>query len=289
MSSDVPTHIEDKSFRLAGGQTGFLLIHGLGGTPVEMRYIAQGLARAGHTVHVPQLAGHCGNVDDLTNTGWIDWYDTVAEEHRLLREKCDKVIAGGLSMGAILALHHAAQHPQDVSALALYAPSLWLDGWGVPWYTRFFSLITQKWLADYIPFAERHPWGIKDPRIRALVEQAITSGDSSQAGIAALPGSLMLELRWLVKQVQREIGRVRQPALIVHPRNDDRASLRNLNYLESNLAGLTHTLVLDDSYHVVTLDRQRQLVLDRTLALIPLLAQKTTITIDEDDISECWH
>ena len=283
------THIEDKSFRLAGGQTGFLLIHGLGGTPIEMRYIAQGLARAGHTVHVPQLAGHCGSVDDLTNTGWIDWYDTVEEEHRLLREKCDKVIAGGLSMGAILALHHAAQHPQDVSALALYAPSLWLDGWGVPWYTRFFSLITQKWLADYIPFAERHPWGIKDPRIRALVEQAITSGDSSQAGIAALPGSLMLELRWLVKQVQREIGRVRQPALIVHPRNDDRASLRNLNYLQSNLAGLTHTLVLDDSYHVVTLDRQRQLVLDRTLALIPLLAQKTTITIDEDDISECWH
>ena len=285
----MPTHIEDKSFRLAGGQTGFLLIHGLGGTPIEMRYIAQGLARAGHTVHVPQLAGHCGSVDDLTNTGWIDWYDTVEEEHRLLREKCDKVIAGGLSMGAILALHHAAQHPQDVSALALYAPSLWLDGWGVPWYTSFFSLITQKWLADYIPFAERHPWGIKDPRIRALVEQAITGGDSSQAGIAALPGSLMLELRWLVKQVQREIGRVRQPALIVHPRNDDRASLRNLNYLQSNLAGLTHTLVLDDSYHVVTLDRQRQLVLDRTLALIPLLAQKTTITIDEDDISECWH
>ena len=188
------THIEDKSFRLAGGQTGFLLIHGLGGTPIEMRYIAQGLARAGHTVHVPQLAGHCGSVDDLTNTGWIDWYDTVEEEHRLLREKCDKVIAGGLSMGAILALHHAAQHPQDVSALALYAPSLWLDGWGVPWYTRFFSLITQKWLADYIPFAERHPWGIKDPRIRALVEQAITSGDSSQAGIAAIAGWLASHL-----------------------------------------------------------------------------------------------
>jgi hypothetical protein len=85
--------------------------------------------------------------------------------------------------------------------------------------------------------------GGSDPRIRALVELAITSGDSSQAGIAALPGSLMLELRWLVKQVQREIGQIRQPALIVHPRNDDRASLRNLEYLQSNLGGLTHTLV----------------------------------------------
>jgi carboxylesterase len=278
--------LEDKSFRLAGGKTGFLLIHGLGGTPIEMRYIAQGLARAGHTVHVPQLLGHCGSVQDLKCTGWVDWYETVENEYRLMREKCDAIVVGGLSMGAILALHHAAQHPQDVSALALYAPSLWLDGWGIPWYTSCFSVVTQKWLADYIPFAERDPWGIKDPRVRTLVEQAITSGDSSQAGIAALPGSLMLELRWLVRQVQREIGKVRQPALIVHPRNDDRASLRNLYYLQSNLAGLTHTLVLDDSYHVVTLDRQRQLVLDRTLALVSLLEQKKTITIDEDDISD---
>ena len=44
---------------------GFLLIHGLGGTPIEMRYVAQGLARAGHTAHVPQLAGHCGTAADL--------------------------------------------------------------------------------------------------------------------------------------------------------------------------------------------------------------------------------
>src|SRR5262249_12714401 len=157
------------------------------------------------------------------------------------------------------------------------------------WYTSLFSLITQKWLADYIPFAERYPWGIKDPRVRALVEQAITSGDSSQAGIASLPGSLMLELRWLVRQVQREIVQVRQPALIVHPRNDDRASLRNLDYLQSNLAGLTHTLVLDDSYHVVTLDRQRQLVVDRTLALVSLLEQKNSVTIEDDGGLEWLH
>jgi len=282
----VPTHIADKSIRLGGGHRGFLLIHGLGGTPTEMHYIAQGLARAGYTVHVPQLAGHCGTVEDLSNTGWRDWYETVVDEHRLIREKCDTVIAGGLSMGAILALHHAAQHLHDVSALALYAPSLWLDGWGVPWYSSFFSVITQKWLADYFPFAERYPWGIKDPRIRALVEQAISSGDSSQAGIAALPGSLMLELRWLVRNVQREIGRVRQPALIMHPRNDDRASLHNLDYLQSNLGGLTHTVVLDDSYHIVTLDRQRQLVLDRTLEFVSQLDQRSTRPIEKEDIFE---
>jgi carboxylesterase len=276
-------HLADQSIRFAGGPVGFLLIHGLGGTPIEMRYVAQGLARAGHTVHVPQLAGHCGTAEELQATTWQHWYESVEIEHQLLRETCDTVVVGGLSMGAILALHHAAEHPDDVSALALYAPSLWLDGWGVPWYSHFFKLVTQRWFADLFPFAERDPWGIKDPRIRALVEQAISSGDSSRAGIAALPGSLMLELRWLVKQVKREVRQVQQPALIVHPREDDRASLSNLDFLQSNLAGLADTVVLDDSYHIVTLDRQRQIVVSRTLEFVEQHLRQVETSREEED------
>jgi carboxylesterase len=255
----------DQSIRFAGGRTGFLLIHGLGGTPVEMRYVAQGLARAGHTVHVPQLAGHCGSAEDLRATTWEDWYASVEDEHRRLVEHCHTIVVCGLSMGAILSLHHAAQYPREVSALGLYAPTLWLDGWGIPWYGRLFNLVQDKWTADRIKFAERDPWGVKDPRLRALVEEAINSGDSSRAGIAALPGSLMLELRWLVQQVKREVASIRQPTLIVHPREDDRASLRNLDFLQSKLGGVVETVVLDDSYHIVTLDRQRQIVVTRTL------------------------
>jgi carboxylesterase len=275
----------DQSLRLAGDRLGFLLIHGLGGTPMELRYVAQGLARAGHTVHVPQLAGHCGTIDELKATAWTDWYDSVEREHDRLNGRCDAVLVGGLSVGAILALRLAAARGEAVSGLALYAPSLWLDGWGVPWQAALFRLVTQKWLADWFPFAERHPWGIKDARLRALVERAIKSGDSSRAGVAALPGRLMLELRWLARRVRSEIGEVRQPALIVHPREDDRASLRNLHYLQSSLGGLTETVVLNDSYHIVTLDRQRQIVVDRTLEFAGRLRQGIfqTLATDAED------
>ena len=276
----------DQSIRLPGGRVGFLLIHGLGGTPLEMRYVAQGLYHAGHTVHVPQLAGHCGSSDDLRATRWGDWYATVEREHDQLQTRCDAIVVGGLSMGAILALHHAARHPNTVSALALYAPTLWLDGWGVPWYAALFKLVKMKWCADLFPFSERHPWGIKDQRLRALIEQAIKSGDSSRAGIAALPGSLMLELRQLVKQVKREIAEVKQPALIVHPREDDRASLRNLDYLQRRLAGPTETVVLNDSYHLVTLDRQRQIVVARTLEFAVRLQQAIFQRLAADDLDD---
>ena len=255
----------DQSIRLGGGTTGFLLIHGLGGTPMELRYVAQGLARAGHTVHAPQLAGHCGTAHHLKDTCWADWYASVELEHERLQARCDTIVAGGLSMGAILAIHHAAQYPDSVAGLALYAPSLWLDGWGVPWYACLFGLVTMPSFANYLAFAERHPWGIKDERLRALIARAIQSGDSSQAGIAALPGGAMLQLRWLVRYAKREIEQIYQPTLIIHPREDDRASLRNVHYLQGKLRSLTETVILDDSYHLVTLDRQRQIVVTRTL------------------------
>jgi carboxylesterase len=275
-------HLTDQSIRLGGGRLGFLLIHGLGGTPMELRYVAQGLARAGHTVHVPQLAGHCATADALKATCWTDWYGSVEQEHDRMRARCDAIVVGGLSVGAVLALHLAAMRPESVSGLALYAPSLWLDGWGVPWHAAMFRLVTKKWCADWFPFAERHPWGIKDPRLRSLVERAIKSGDSSRAGIAAVPGRLMLEVRWLVQRVREEIVHVRQPALIVHPREDDRASLRNLHYLQTSLGGLTETVVLNDSYHIVTLDRQRQIVVARSLEFAQRLQQGSLQTLADD-------
>jgi len=268
----------DHSLKFEGGRTGFLLIHGLGGTPIEHRFVGIGLSRRGYRVHAPQLAGHCGSYDDLKATGWRHWYASVEAAHEELRRHCDVVIVGGLSMGAILALHLAHERPDDVHGLALFAPTLKLDGWGVPWHASLFHLVTQKWCANLFQFSEREPYGIKDPRIRALVTSAIQSGDSSVAGQLTNPGGVMLEMRWLINRVKRQLGAIAQPALIVHPREDDRASLGNATYLQQHLAGVVDTCVLNNSYHVVTLDRQRDLVVHRSAAfagwLTESLAQK---------------
>ena len=95
---------EDRSYTFEKGRTGALLLHGLGGTPVEMRYVAMGLARAGVTVSCPQLAGHSGSVEDLRDSRWQDWLASAEAALDALRCRCDTVIVGGLSMGAVLAL-----------------------------------------------------------------------------------------------------------------------------------------------------------------------------------------
>ena len=60
--------------------------------------------------------------------------------------------------------------------------------------------------------------------------------------------------------------------MIVQAREDDLSSLKNAEYLQRQLGGLVGTIVLDDSYHIVTVDRQRDLLIESTMAFATMLA-----------------
>ena len=263
-ATGVTTSIRDRSYFQAGSKTGFLLIHGLTGTPIELRYIANGLARAGFTVSVPQLAGHCGTIEDLKATRWQDWYQSAEDALLELRKTCDLVLVGGLSMGAVIALKLAANHPETVDGTTLFAPTFRFDGWSMPWYGRLFDLVNDTWTADRFLFTEREPYGIKNIRFREFVMNAVSGDDSSEAGLPGTPGRSLMQFRYLTKIVDRELGLIRQPALVLHPREDDKASLSNVEYLQRRLGGRVTTVVLEDCYHLITLDQQRDVVLEET-------------------------
>jgi carboxylesterase len=264
----------NRSYKFSGGPTGVLLVHGLGGTPIEMRYVALALSRAGHTVSVPQLAGHCATEAELKFSHWQDWYATIEAELDEMRKTCDTVIVGGLSAGSVLSLHLAANRPDDVQGVVCMAPTVWLNGWGVPWYATLFRLVRHKWFANLIQFTECEPFGIKDKRMREMVIESLHSGDSSQAGVYSTPGGPMLEFRWLVDIVRRQLKSIKQPTLILHPREDDRADLSNAFYLQRNLGGTVDVTVLDDCYHIITIDRQRDVVAERTVAFTERVVAK---------------
>lgn len=265
---------KDLSYYVPGNRVGVLLIHGLCGTPTEMRFVANGIARAGYTVLCPQLAGHGGNEEDIKASSWQDWYASAETALMRLRQECDTVIVGGLSTGAVLSLLLAARHPNDVHGTALLAPTFWLNGWLIPWYARMFRAVSNKRLADFFNFPDLHPHGIKDERIREFIRNALFSGDGSEAGLPATPGGAVLEHRLLVNEVKRELKNIDQPALIVHPREDDYADLDNAWYLQRNLKGLVDMVVLDDSYHIVTVDRQRHVVVDRATTFIANVSKR---------------
>ncbi|HRD77099.1 MAG TPA: alpha/beta fold hydrolase, partial [Hyphomicrobiaceae bacterium] len=191
---------------LPGGRTGFLLFHGLGGSPVELRFLAQGLNRAGYTVHAPLLSGHGGSSADLEASTWRDWYASAEAALVRLREHCDVVIAGGISVGAVLALRIAAHRTTDVDATALYAPTLWPNGWAIPRSMELYKLINDRFSASFFRFRERAPYGIKDERIRKFVLDSLQANGTPIDEIFGRSGNVVLQFRWLVKDMMRTVG-----------------------------------------------------------------------------------
>ncbi len=260
--------VVDRSILLPGNRVGVLLIHGLGGTPLELKSIARGLNASGFTVQCCQLAGHCGTEDDLLATDWHDWFRSVEKALVALEQRCTTVVVGGLSIGAILALRLAATYPKRVHGLSLYAPTLWYDGWSIPWYGFLLRMFIATPVGQRYRFVERSPYGIKDERMRAIVAGAMLSGKSAEAGIECTPSQSIRELWRLVDVVKKDLPSIKTPALIVHAREDDISELSNAIYLQRRLGGLVECVVLDDSYHIVTVDRQRDVVVDRSADFI---------------------
>jgi carboxylesterase len=263
------------TFRIAGGRTGVLLIHGLCGTPAEMRFVATGLARAGYTVHCPTLAGHGGSRADVVASTRYDWYRSAKDALDELRRECDTVIVGGLCLGSIIALHLAANNPAKVQGIALFSPTFWTNGWAMPWYSRLFSLVPTRWIANLMQFPDAASLGIKCPRVREFVRAALAACDGSSLGTVGTPGATVFEHHRLVAAAKKLLGKIRQPALIIHSREDDYANLNNAMYVQEKLGSATDLVILDDSYHMVTLDKQRHLVVERMRAFVERIA--TTI------------
>jgi len=263
----------DRGLFFPGNRIGVLLIHGLGGTPLELKSVARGLSARGFTVHCCQLAGHCGSEEDLVSTNWHNWLESAEEELAKLEQRCTTIIVGGLSMGAILALRLAAVHPRRVHGLTLFAPTLWYDGWSIPWYGFLLRMFISTSAAKRYRFAEREPYGIKDEGIRAIVAGALLSGKSGIAGIAHTPSQSIRELWRLVDAVKLDCPSIKTPTLVVQARDDDISALSNAIYLQRQLGGLVECVVLDDSYHLITVDRQRDVVVDRSADFISFVAR----------------
>ena len=263
--------IKDVSFRFEGdGGTGgqrpaVLLIHGLTGTPTEMRFVGKGLAKAGFTVYGLQLAGHCGTEDDLLETGWHDWYGSVETAHAELVASHGSVLVAGLSMGALMALHLAHEHPKTVKAVALYSLTFWHDGWTVPKFRFLLPLFLHTPLGLRYRFIEAYPYGIKDERLRKRVVAGMMSGDSAGAGTLGMTGASLRQLHAFIQLLKPELPKIATPALILHSTEDDITSLRNPRYVERNLGGPVKVVLLDDCYHMITVDQQRNEVVRETI------------------------
>ncbi len=262
------------SLVIPGGPTGVLLIHSLGGSPLELKFVASSLARQGYTVYCPVVPGLTFGTDVSGMSTWRDWYASAEAAFEEIKSHCEHVIVGGASAGATLSLRLAALRGEEVVGTLLYAPTLAVNGWAIPRAIKLFHLISDKWTARLFSFRTPAPYGIKDERVRNFALEAMKGEGASPADITVRDGGTVYEFFRLVRNVRPLLGRVSQHTLIFHPRHDDQSDLKNTQILQRKLTGAVETCVLEDSYHLVTLDKQRNYVAERSIEFVERLMSR---------------
>jgi carboxylesterase len=115
-----------------------LCIHGLTGTPYEVRPLGEALARAGIRAIGPALPGHNRTPQELARVSHQEWEEAVDAAFAGLRARHARAFVVGLSLGGLLSLSLAAR--TTVDGLAVVGTPLRLRGpapWLVPVAKRF--------------------------------------------------------------------------------------------------------------------------------------------------------
>lgn len=245
---------------------GVLLLHGLTGAPAEMRLVGRRMQRAGFQVAAPLLAGHGGSKANLLRTTWRDWLDSARQAYLELAAQVDEVSVAGICVGGALGLALCAEFPQIRSA-AVYSMTFEYDGWNMPRWgaaAPLIQLVAHLPLIRAIDLAEPYPYGLKDLRLREMASRA---PDTLIPGsIDKLPLGSLYQMYRLGRHVERLGAGITTPTLIVHAREDDMSHPRNAERLRACLGGRSEMLMLEDSYHMVHVDRQHALVASTTAA-----------------------
>jgi carboxylesterase len=244
------------------GSAAVLLLHGLCANPLEMQPVARVLERDGYTVTNPLING-LGLDGDSMHTDWrsgsFEQWIAEAEHHLLaLKQRHERVAVAGLCIGAVLALALAAR--TKVDAAVLISPTLFFDGWNVSPWRRFLPLAYMPFIRQRMSFAERAPYGVKNERLRRWLEQAMRSEGVSAAGAARLPAASLYEAERLIAHVKPLLPRLQTPALVMHALEDDVASPRSAHLLADQLGRTPRVEWYENSYHMLTLDNEREAV-----------------------------
>ncbi len=240
--------VDTSEFFFDGDGLSALLVHGLSGTPYEMRYLGERLAAAGIRVRGVRLAGHAGAPEELGQTTHENWYESVVQGFEELRHYGQPNIVIGLSAGAVLAARLAAEQRDAISGLVMLSPAFFL-----PFYVTA-GLKAMKLM------------GSLSRRIYLQAESGSDIHDHSAQLVHPsshlMPLSAPIELLELSAIVRQKLSGVTQPTLIVHSQLDHTCPCdRNVNYLMEHLGSpQKRAVVLKESFHVITVDSEKERV-----------------------------
>lgn len=231
-----------------------LVVHGLSGTPATVASVTEGLTEAGYRVIAPCLAGHGGTVEELSETTWPEWYETVRKAYLELRRDGATIYYAGISLGALLGLKLAIDEGANIRALSLLATPLQL-------------LLLNKML---IPLVRYTPLRLAVKSVAKDYRKSVADPEGQRLyrehSLPRIPAKAAFQLWDLQKLVRSEIAKVHNPLLLLHSRNDMVAPYSNVHLIKELVSSpIVETATFTHSRHVLTLDVERELATNAIL------------------------
>ncbi|MEI5996117.1 alpha/beta fold hydrolase [Paraburkholderia bengalensis] len=238
-----------------------LMLHGLSSSPLELRYLARFLNDEGFTTSAPMLDGYSAGSREQSMERWVD---AATEQFDALAQRYERVSVCGLSIGAALALALVHRRPQ-AQALALLSLTLAYDGWAIPWYRFLPDWAYYSPLRSRYRYRESQPYGLRNEALRAKIARAMERDDFSEIGPSTISLPALHEASRLAASVRSQVRAIRNDCLIVHSIDDETSSPRNPRLVASTIGStFLRTIWLDDSYHMITSDNEREIVARET-------------------------
>ena len=234
-------------FQADGGPTGVLLAHGFTGSPASLRPWGEHLAAEGFSVSVPRLPGHGTSWRELNQTSWRDWYAETSRNFDALRDTCTEVFVAGLSMGGCLALRLAEERGDDVAGLILVNPSI---------------TSTDKRLAA-LPVLKRFVPAVKG------IGNDIKKPGVDEHSYDRNPLKALDSLRNLWKVTREDLPKITSPLLVFRSVEDHVVEPVSTQIITQRVSSRDVTeRVLDNSYHVATLDHDAESIFTESAEFI---------------------
>ena len=245
--SELPIVPGAEPLSAAGSEVGVLVVHGFTGNPGTMRPLAEALVGAGFSVEMPRLPGHGTTIEDMMTTTWADWSGATEAAYTDLAGRCRAVVVAGLSMGGTLTVWLAARHP-EVAGIVCINPAV----------------------------------AAREPEVKEMVTLMLGAGETVSPGIGSdiadpdahesayegTPLSCALSLFEALDELQPLLPAVTCPLLLLTSPEDHVVEPASSDHLAASVSGPVERVSLDRSYHVATLDHDKELIAERTIAFV---------------------
>lgn len=245
---DYPVLKGAEEFYYEGNDIGILVSHGFTGTTQSMAFLGESFANEGFTVYGPRLTGHGTAPEDMENSTYENWIGDVETGLEKLKATCTKVFVAGLSMGGTLTLYLAERHPEILGIMPINAAVK------MPDFETYY---------DSLKATERFVDGIgSDIKAEGIQELAY----------AKTPVKSMGEIVQLMSIVEKDLGKITIPTLLFSSEVDNVVPPKNSQMIYEQIQSSEKEIVkLKNSYHVATLDYDKELIAEKCITFIKKL------------------